>query len=1650
MNIGWSELSASSLNSQTVFDKINLVALIDKSPSRTAIFTSTLIIPLYFAAASVLVFLVHIIADTSSARKLFRRQQSINAEEPVWNYAQPENLVQEVKIHVAEHGGPVIYMYMIFRLLGSLTLLGLSITSLVFDEIERVGTQEELGGAEDTFETLGKWGKKHPKNKYGTHFSKREWLEAAMSLTFLYTSLLALISVTAKLRWSKVVIRHVNTVLLAALGVYCYRDVYPLVTFTLRPQDLSEGSILWAKVAVLTFTAMIVPLVIPRQYVPVDPKNPSPRPNPEQTASIFSLIIYSFLDPLVSAAYRVTHLDYGKLPPLNDNDAAKHLKDLSFKRLDLFSGAPKRHLFFGLMRIFRREYMQLAAMILLHVFANFAAPIGLNGLLRYLESGGEDNVVRPWFWILWLFLGPVGGTLAIQWYIFIATRTLVRGQAIITQLVFEHSLRIRVKAETADSTSTTSSPETLTPDSDSTREGTVDGSDTLQSVSVSPTEAESSTMHSSSPSISSTSKAAGKDSKKDKKSKDNEQDSGESSASNLIGKINNLVTTDLDNIVDGRDFLFVVLYIPVQITLCIIFLYIILGWSSFVGLAVMVLSFPLPGLIAKGVQNAQEKRLKKTDARVQSVSEAMNVLRMIKLFGWEGKTEAKIAAKRDEELVWIKLRQILDMINGIITYIIPLLTMIATFVTYVRDYLCILKDVRQTIKASIIFSSMSVFDMLREQMRIIFRSVSETISARVSLDRVNDFVKNTELLDSFSEKAGENELFTSAHAPSDSQEIGFRNANFVWSSDVNGSLTPSKRRFMLRIEGELLFKKNCVNLVIGETGSGKTSLLMALLSEMHFVPSGPDSWYNLPRGDGIAYAAQESWVQNETIRACSFLPTDNIVFGSPFDEERYKKVIHQCGLERDISLFEAGDATELGDKGLSISGGQRARITLARAVYSSAKIILLDDVLAALDVHTSKWIVDKLFSGELMQDRTIILVTHNIAITRPIAGFVVAMKEGRIESQGTVSEALGKDPALADEERKEQQAIKKAGEEVDEHPAAAESKSDGKLIVAEEIMEGHVSWSAVKMYLTSMGGQYSWTFFLAFISAMFVTEILNAFYTWFLGYWASQYETHDPESVSVFHYIGIYCLIVATAVVVYSSGVFIYIFGTIRASRAIHHRLITSIFGTTLRWLDTTPTSRVITRCTQDIRAVDGPVAMWLQAVSEISMMMLMKYIAVLVFSPIFFFPGMVVLLLGGACGQVYIKAQLSVKREMSNARAPVLAHFGAAIAGLTSIRAYGVQETFKAESLRRIDKFTRAARTFYNLNRWVCIRIEVLGGLLAAGLAAYLVYLQDQTASNTGFSLNMAVGFSSLILWWVRTLNEFEVQGNSLERIQGYTIIEQEPKPTAEGVPPAYWPASGELRVDKLSARYSADGPKVLHDISFNIRSGERIGVVGRTGSGKSSLTLSLLRCILTEGTVYYDGIPTNKINLDALRSNITIIPQVPELLSGSLRQNLDPFDQYDDATLNDGLRSAGLFALQSEMNERRITLDSSIASGGSNLSVGQRQILALARALVRGSKLLILDEATSAIDYKTDSIIQDSLRRELKGDVTLITVAHRLQTIMDADKIMVLDAGRIVEFDTPQTLLKINNGKLRSLVDESNDRQILYAMAEKADKHQ
>ncbi|KAF8876218.1 hypothetical protein CPB84DRAFT_1853036 [Gymnopilus junonius] len=551
----------------------------------------------------------------------------------------------------------------------------------------------------------------------------------------------------------------------------------------------------------------------------------------------------SYANPVIMQGYRVPHLSYEQLPPLSDSDYASYLTGKAFPHLDPFRGGKKPHLFFGLMRVFRKEYTILALTLVGQGLFQFLAPIGINRILNYLETGGENADIRPWFWILCIFAGP-----AIRAIFF-------------SGLIFEHSLRIRLRSESSSETSKGQASESYT----STVVGTPETAKSKVAGSSS-----------SSPSIS--------------------QDMAKevpNEGKNLIGKINNLVTTDLTNIVEARDFLVLFLFILFKSS----YLFSSFTGCSDGGLGAMVVLFPIPGYIAKRMQDLQKLKMNKSDARIQDVTEAVNILRMIKLFGWEEKIAKRIEGRREDELnvLWRfkclewdaelcnthyrhggHLRRLhLNHERGTQ----PLVPLLAK--TYV------IHEIHITLIASKIFSSMAVFSILRIQLFRTSSLIQYVITGKVSLDRLNDFLKRTELLDSFVE--------TDAQVVTPAQELP-------------------------QTSGWVLDSQN-INLIIGPTGSGKTALLMALLGEMHFIRSSADSWFNLPREGGIAYAAQESWVLNETIR-------ENILFGLPYDEDRYRKVIQQCALEKDLELFEAGDQTEVGEKGLTLSGGQKASLSL--------------------------------------------------------------------------------------------------------------------------------------------------------------------------------------------------------------------------------------------------------------------------------------------------------------------------------------------------------------------------------------------------------------------------------------------------------------------------------------------------------------------------------------------------------------------------------------------------------------------------------------------------------------------------------------------------------------------------------------------------
>ncbi|KAL7418721.1 hypothetical protein Q5752_006404 [Cryptotrichosporon argae] len=1504
-------------------------------------------------------------------------------------------LLADFRAHVRtfREYGSVLFALEVVRTLCLATLLGLTIYAAIQAESPEEHTS-------DLLEELKK--KKKHRNKRPPRvddYSSLEWGEFGGVAFYAYTLLLSLLLLTLRpatpLR--RHLMAHTDVLLLLAFSLYIYRDLWPSLTYYLVPSDL-DNAITWSRIAILGVAAVVIPLVRPRTYVPVDPAHPTPEKDvhPEQTASLLSYWFYEYMTPLVWKAWKTPALPYDDLQPLADYDRAEHLYYSHAEQLDPVhrrrKGLPKRHLFWGLMSTFRKGYIITSIMCLLAAVAEIIPTIALNKILNYLETNGKGATIRPILWIILLFLGPAFASLTIQYYIFVQTRTLVRCESIMTQLLFDHALRLRMKDAPAEEDEAKGIPDDtplirieeaidhapgapaeLLEESDMSGNGH-GGIPDSEATEVGSAETDSN-------------KNGNADGKKRADTEANKQ-----KGQGLAGRINVLMAADIESLVEGRDLPLLTVFAPVQFAVCIYYLYSILSWSAFIGFLAMVATMPIPGLITKKNAVVQARRMKATDARVDTITEAVGALRIIKMFGWEERIKTRVAVKREDELTLIWQRRIMGLINTLLNTILPVLTLCVTLASYT-----ILQ--KRELTAAIVFTSMTVFELMKGQLGLIFYMVNEMVTAWVSLKRLNEFMNEDDMIDAFLEPA-------EAHRPDGLREaeaegvIRIHNATFSWGADASD--------FKLQVP-DVTFPKGKISLIAGPTGSGKTSVLLSLIGELHFEAK-PESYFHLPRLGGVSYAAQESWCSSDSIR-------DNILFGEPYEEERYNAVVHDCGLETDLKLFDDGDATEVGEKGITLSGGQKARITLARAIYSKTAVVLLDDVFSALDTLTSRFILDNLFRGSLVKDRTVLLVTHHISLAAPIADYMLVLHEnGTVRSAGAIDDDMLSQAGESDIDAAEGQGSDGANKPVPAELKAEATKPVAKLVKAEEKSEGRISKRAMFSFFRMFGGPVFWSLYFGLLVA---GHALSTFQNYWLGRWAHAYdEAADPRDVPVAFWLGSYVLVVLVSVAMFAGSAILYYIGAIKATREIHRKLVDHIFGAYQRFLDSTPVGRIISRFTKDMKAIDGAFTEVFANVVDITLGMAIKLVVVVSFVPLFSIPAVVIGALGGILGELYIHGQLSVKREMSNAKSPLFSHFAAAVSGIVSIRAYAAQEKMRVEARKRADKYTRAATAFYNLNRWVTV---------------FLVYGPRLGASTSGFALSQAISFSGTILWWVRMVNELEVQGNSVERIEDYLIIDQEPESVESKKPPASWPTSGSIVLDKLSAKYAHDGPTVLDNLEVSIQSGEKVGIVGRTGSGKSTLALAILRMLPTTGSVIIDGIDTQKINLHDLRSNVTIIPQDPILLSGSLRFNLDPFGDHDDATLNDALQRSGLGASRRSESgaatPQRLGLDTAITAGGSNLSQGQRQLVALARALVRDSKVLILDEATASVDFETDALIQRSIR-SLPQSTTVLTVAHRLSTVMDYDKILVLGAGKVLEYDSPESLKKNQDSYFAKLV--------------------
>ncbi|WVQ88009.1 hypothetical protein IAS59_001740 [Cryptococcus gattii] len=1194
-------------------------------------------------------------------------------------------LLADFKAHVRsmKEYGSVLFGLEVLRTLCLCALLGLSIYATILAE----SPEEHQTVLEDgTIGDMAKhWGKKKHKKKKGKHskstvddYSSLEWGEFGVSGFYVYTLVFSLLLLTLRpaTRLRRHIITHLDSLLLLAFAVYAYRDIWPLFTFNLAPEDINTP-VTWARVVLLTVSAVLIPLVRPRTYVPVDPEHPSPpgEIHPEQTSPLLFYLFFEYMTGLVWKAWKTPALPYEDLHPLADYDRAEYLYKQHMDKLDPVrrkeKGLKPRNLVLSLASVFKKEIVMVCLMSAMSAIFELSGSVGINQLLDYLEKDGKGHSLRPIVWIIFLFLGPTFGSLTMQFYIFTTTRSLVRSEALLTQLLFDHALRLRMKdqmddnqeKEVDDMANGEGSAPLITVQNVEEVIGHAPGApEEFRDRSDNETEEES-IAHGSVGSVSDSNKDAAVDRKAAA-----DEEARKSKGQGLAGKINVLMAADIESVIEGRDLALIFVYTPVQFVLCVVLLYRILSWSSLIGMLTMFITLPLPGLLTKLNAQFQQKRMIATDSRIDTITESINALRIIKMFGWEERIKERVAAKREEELTLIWQRRLMNLFTTLLNTVLPVLTMTVTFAVYTTVQ-------KQQLTAAKVFTSMTVFELVKGQLGMCFYLINSVVTAWVSVRRLDKFLHESEMIDEYSE--GKLATIKPSEQLEAEQEglIRIHDATFTWGSqpDATGEVP-----FKLKIE-DTAFKKGKINLITGPTGSGKSSLLKALIGELHFEQK-QGAFYHLPRENGVSYAAQESWCTSDSVR-------DNILFGEPFEESRYWKVVSACGLEPDLKLFDDGDLTEVGEKGITLSGGQKARLTLARAIYSKTAIVLLDDIFSALDTLTSRWIIDNLLNGDLVKDRTILLITHHIHLAAPVADFIITLNEdGSVRSQGSINEGALDESELQEAEEVEEQEIKEAkqGEK------KVEEKPTTKLTQAEEKGEGRISRKALFAFFRTFGGPIFWFLYFGLLVG---GQAMSSFETYWLGRWARAYDqAEDPTKVSVTFYLGLYFVFVLIGLVQLAASAILFYMGAVKASREIHKRLVDTIFGAYLRFLDSTPVGRIISRFTKDMKSVDGSFTETFANVADVTVGLALKIIVVISLVPLFSLPAIFIGCLGGILGEMYIHGQLSVKREMSNAKSPLFSHFSAAFNGIVSIRAYGAQQKFRVEAQRRADKYTRAA----------------------------------------------------------------------------------------------------------------------------------------------------------------------------------------------------------------------------------------------------------------------------------------------------------------------------------------------------------------------
>ncbi|XP_054675056.1 ATP-binding cassette sub-family C member 10 isoform X1 [Grus americana] len=1127
-----------------------------------------------------------------------------------------------------------------------------------------------------------------------------------------------------------------------------------------------------------------------------------------------------------------------------------------------------------------------------------------------------------------------------------------------------------------------------------------------------------------------------------------------------VGEIVNFMSTDTNRLVNFCLSFHEVWSLPFQFAITLYLLYQQVGVAFLGGLALALLLVPINKVIANRIMMNNKEMLKHKDTRVKLMTEFLCGIRVIKFYAWEKHFSTRINACRDKELQKLRAIKYLDALCVYLWAALPVVVSITIFITYVLlghqltatklfrlslvklfgEYKVQGRYCLQLVAVSLpmqVFTALALVGMLILPLNSFPWVLNGTLEAKVSLDRIQRFL---ELMDQ------DLEAYYALDSPSGTATaVEMQCAAFSWAPVEEESTRQPLSTGTLQLHiGNLSVRKGMLLGVVGKVGSGKSSLLAAITGEL-IKQGGRVYVCDLERGFGLA--TQEPWIQFTTVR-------ENILFGREYDARLYKEVVEACALSEDLNILPAGDQTEVGENGVTLSGGQKARIALARAIYQEKELYLLDDPLAAVDADVANHLMRKCILG-VLKHKTRILCTHRTEFLEK-ADALLLIDNGRIVKTGTPADILPLVEAFPkckdmDKRRKDKAPDEQGQEEAVETEAEESTQNNHLIHREEEKKEGAVAFQVYKAYWLAVGSCLA----LSILFSLLLMQASRNISDWWLSHWISSISQTANSSVMIcsasppspelllFSVVGLVSPIQALDttpvpsnssldvnfyLIVYGSiaganslftilRAFLFAYGTIRAATVIHNQLLQRALKATVTFFDTTPTGRILNRFSSDLYCVDDSLPFILN-IFLANMYGLLGMLVIITYGLPWI--GLVLLPLGAlyfSIQRYYRRTSRELKRLYSVTLSPIYTHFSETLSGLSSIRAMRATQRFELENQLRLEQNQRCLFASNTAMQWLDIRLQMIGVAVVTAIAGIAIIQHQKQLGNpglVGLALSYALSVTNLLSGLISSFTLTETMMVSVERTEEYTTdIPTEPQDKLVQVA-ADWPSQGLVEFQQVVLAYRVGLPNALDGVNFTVYPGEKVGIVGRTGSGKSTLFLALFRMLeLKSGRILLDGVDSQLVGLEELRSRLAIIPQDPFLFSGSIRENLDPQGKRTDAELHEVLEQCHLRDAITQMGG----LDSELGERGKSLSVGQRQLVCLARALLTQAKVLCIDEATASVDQKTDQLLQQTIRQRF-ADKTVLTIAHRLNTILDSDRVLVMQAGKVAELDSPARL--------------------------------